>query len=99
MPRGRQVRGEGEGSVTRPLSVFLMIALLFMPGVAAANECGDAVRDYNAVIGHLEDAMQKFQSCVANSLGRDGCAAEYARLRSAYGEFESAVAIYRKQCV
>jgi hypothetical protein len=85
--------------VVKSLGVVSIIVSLTFPHVAWADECGDAVRDYNAVMNRLEDAMQKFQSCTANSLGRDTCVAEYRRLRSAYGEYESAVTLYKKQCI
>ncbi len=71
---------------------------LAAPCAAFADECGDAVTDYNAVLVKLHDAEQKFSSCVANSLGTDSCSNEFQQLRSAYGEFESAVSVYVKQC-
>ena len=78
--------------------VSIVIALTCAQ-IASADECGDAVRDYNAVMNRLEDAMQKFTGCTASSLGRDSCAAEFRKLQSAFGEYGSAVAIYKKQCL
>ena len=83
----------------KSLGVVSIVISLTIPQIVMADECGDAVRDYNAVMTRLEDAMQKFSSCTANSLGRDMCAAEFRRLRSAYGEYESAVVVYKKQCI
>jgi hypothetical protein len=85
--------------VIKAAGVVSIIISLAVPQVAWADECGDAVRDYNGVMNRLEDAMQKFSSCTANSLGRDMCSAEFRRLRSAYGEYESAVTVYKKQCI
>jgi hypothetical protein len=82
----------------KPLGIFLMAMALAMPQLAFADECSNAVTDYNTVLPHLNDATQHFTSCVANSLGLDTCAKEFSKLRSAYGEFESAVVIYIKQC-
>jgi len=78
---------------------IVSIAILFAGTVAAsADECSDAVSDYNAVLSQLTDAAQHFSSCVANSLGLDSCAKEFNRLHTAYGEFQSAVTMYKKQC-
>lgn len=82
----------------KSMRVVAAIVALIAPCSALADECGDAVVDYNAVLARLEDATQKFSTCVANSLGVDNCAKEYSRLRSIFGEYESAVFIYRKQC-
>ena len=75
-----------------------MTIALAAPQAAWADECGNAVTDYNAVLLALNDATQKFSACVAGSLGTDSCAREFGQLRTAYGEFQSAVAIYVKQC-
>ena len=80
------------------MRVVLLVIALTAPTLVWADECSEAVTDYNAVLVHLNTANEKFSACVANSLGTDNCATEFARLRSAYGEFESAVAIYIKQC-
>ena len=80
------------------MRVVFLVTALSAPTLAFADACGDAVIDYNAVLVHLNTANEKFTACVANSLGTDNCAKEFERLRAAYGEFESAVAIYIKQC-
>ena len=82
----------------RTLRIFTVVTALAAIQSASADECGDAVRDYNAVLPRLSDAAQNFSNCVAESLGRDACTKEFAALRSAYGEFQAAVAIYKKQC-
>jgi len=84
--------------VIKSIGVGVLIVSLSMVPAARADECGDAVKDYNLMIGHLEDAMQQFSACVANSLGRHSCSREFGRLQSAYGEYESAVSVYTKQC-
>jgi hypothetical protein len=85
--------------VIKSVGVGAVVVSLAFAQTVRADECGDAVRDYNSVIGRLEDAMQQFSTCVANSLGRHSCSREFIRLRSAYGEFESAVSVYTKQCI
>jgi len=78
---------------------FAIVAVLAAPESAWADECGDAVADYNAVIARLTDAMQQFSTCVADSLGLHSCSREFRQLRAAHGEFESAVSVYTRQCV
>jgi hypothetical protein len=86
--------------VAQVLALALVQALaLALPPAAWADECGTAVIDYNAVLPHLNEAMAHYASCVANSLGNDDCAREFARVRAAQGEFSSVVAIYKKQCL
>jgi hypothetical protein len=93
---GKVVR---EGGVIKAAGLVLIVIALTCAQIASADECGDAVRDYNAVMNRLEDAMQKFTGCTAGSLGRDSCTAEFRKLQSAYAEYESAVTIYKKQCL
>jgi hypothetical protein len=76
----------------------LAMVLAAVPA-ARADECSNAVSDYNSVLARLNDAAQKFTDCVANSLGADACSKEFGKLRSVYGEFQSAVALYRKVCI
>jgi len=85
--------------VNKAAGLVSIVIALTCAQIASADECGDAVRDYNAVMNRLEDAMQKFTGCTASSLGRDSCAAEFRKLQSAFGEYGSAVAIYKKQCL
>jgi hypothetical protein len=82
----------------KAMRVVAIAAVLSAPYPALADECGDAVLDYNAVLPRLEDATQKFSACVANSLGVDSCSKEYSRLQAVFGEFQSVVFVYRKQC-
>ncbi|MGH9809186.1 MAG: hypothetical protein ACRD9W_18360 [Terriglobia bacterium] len=85
--------------MTKAAGLVSIVIALSCAQIASADECGDAVRDYNAVMNRLEDAMQKFTACTANSLGRDSCTPEFRTLGSAYGEYQSAVAVYKKQCL
>jgi hypothetical protein len=79
--------------------IALTIPQLAISRLAWADECGDAVTDYNTVLDQLNDATQKFSSCIANSLGTDGCSKEFGRLRMVYSQYQSAVTLYRTQCV
>ena len=79
------------------IAVLGCLCALALP--ARADECADAVEDYNAVLARLLDAVQHFSVCVADSKGTDDCASEFARLRAAYGEYASTVATYKRQCL
>ena len=82
----------------KPIAVVLLVTALVSSSPVRADECGDAVTDYNSVLAHLQDATQRFSNCVAGSLGVNNCSGEFSRLRSAYGEFAAAVVIYTRQC-
>ena len=81
------------------MRIVVLAVALAMPAAALADECGDAVRDYNDVLAQLHTANDEFTACVADSLGRKACAKEFTRLQSAYRQFESAVAMYTRQCL
>jgi len=84
--------------VTLSLRILVAIAALAVTQTVRADECGDAVRDYNAILPQLNEAVQHFTACLANSLGRDACGKEFNGLRKAWGEFQSAVAMYKREC-
>ena len=84
--------------MTHALRILAVIAALIVVQTAQADECGDAVRDYNAILPKLSEVTQHFTNCVADSLGRDACGKEFNGLRKAYGEFQSAVAMYKREC-
>ena len=85
--------------MTRAIRFVVLALTLALPAAAAADECGDAVRDYNDILAQLHTANDEFTACVADSLGRKKCAREFARLQSAYRQYESAVAMYTRQCL
>ena len=85
--------------MTRAIRIVVLALTLALPAAAAADECGDAVRDYNDILAQLHTANDEFTACVADSLGRKKCAGEFARLQSAYRQYESAVAMYTRQCL
>ncbi len=68
-------------------------AVMAAPAVFA-DECGDTVRDYNAVLSRLTDAIEQFSTCIADSKGSE----PFNRLRSVHSQFASVVTIYSNQC-
>ena len=83
----------------KTMRVIVFALALAVPAAAWADECGDAVRDYNDILAQLHTANDEFTACVADSLGRKTCAKEFARLQSANRMFESAVVMYTRQCL
>ena len=83
----------------KTMRIVVLALALAIPGAALADECGDAVRDYNDILAQLHTTKDEFTACVADSLGRKTCAKEFARLQSAYRMFESAVVMYTRQCL
>ncbi len=84
----------------RAVSIIIALAATQFAATppAWADECTDAVLDYNEVLSQLTDAMEKFSTCIADSKGTDNCLHEFNRLRSAHGQFAAAVSVYVKQC-
>ena len=77
--------------------VSFAIALLAAP-VASADECYDAVLNYNHFLGEVLDAMQAYSTCIADSKGMDRCDKPFAKLQEAHKQFAAAVSLYIKQC-
>ena len=80
------------------IGVVCLVLALAGATAALADECGDAVRDYNSVLSRLTDAMERFSTCVADSKGLKDCAKEFGQLHSLHRQFSSVVAIYSKDC-
>ena len=85
--------------MTHPIRIVALALALAIPAAAAADECGDAVRDYNDILAQLQGANEQFNACVAESLGRTTCTKEFARLQSAYRQYQAAVTMYTRQCL
>jgi hypothetical protein len=85
--------------VVKAIRVVSFVVALFTAPMALADECYDAVLNYNHYLPRLNDAEQRFSTCVAESLGNNDCAKEFAALQAAYKDFASAVAFYKKNCL
>lgn len=83
----------------KSLRLFLLVSVLTVSWPAFADECGDAVVDYNSVLSHLSDALARYSTCIADSKGNDDCVREFRRLQLAQSQFASSVAIYIKACL
>jgi hypothetical protein len=79
--------------------VSIIVIALMSPQLARADECGNAVTDYNFLLSRLTDAMQRLSNCIADSKGLDRCSSEFKQLQSAYNEYAAAVSAYNKECL
>jgi hypothetical protein len=84
----------------RIVSIVISLAVAqsatIMP--ARADGCTVAVLDYNYILPRLNDAMDKFSTCIADSKGTDKCLKEFSQLRIEHEQFAAAVATYMKEC-
>ena len=87
----------------KPLRVLALLAALTIqltaPRLALADECNNAVLDYNAILSRLTDARDEYSTCIADSKGTDDCSRAFRKLQLMQGQFASAVAIYIKACL
>ncbi len=82
-----------------PILMFCAISVLCLRSSdAAPAECEEAVSEYNSAISDISGALRRYTSCLSNSNGQDDCSSEFRRLRSAQGDFESAVSRYGLEC-
>jgi hypothetical protein len=80
------------------MKAVILFASLSIVSPALADECGDTVRDYNAILSKMSEAIEQLSTCVADSKGLNDCAKPFNQLRSVHGQYASVVAIYSKQC-
>ena len=74
------------------------MGLALCVGTARADDCSDAVDNYNFVTGQLSDALHRYVNCISSSRGTDDCSSEFRRVRSAQDDFESAVSQFQSNC-
>jgi hypothetical protein len=66
--------------------------------VPARADCNDAVQSYNAAVSDIESYLKRYTNCLSSSNGSDDCSSEFRRLRSAQGDYETAVSSYQAYC-
>ena len=90
---------EGGVSVIKSIGVgALIVSLAFVPA-ARADECGDAVRDYKRSSAAWKTRCSSSPPASPTASAAHSCSREFRQLQSAYGEYESAVSVYTKQCI
>lgn len=79
---------------------FAPLLLLLNDATAQRNpaECKDAIDSYNSSIDDISSYLRRYSRCVSDSRARDDCSSEFRRLKSAQGDFETAVSNYRSYC-
>jgi len=82
------------------LCVIVCAAALGLSSVANATPeyCRIATSQYQSAVGEVALALRKYAACVSGSNGHDDCSSEFSRLKSAQGDFESAVERYENEC-
>jgi hypothetical protein len=74
-------------------------AALASPALAATTaQCPSAVDRYNSEAETMLNRVRRLSNCIAASRGEDDCGGEFSRVKSQYGEFESAVNNYGDEC-
>jgi hypothetical protein len=76
----------------------IFLALCGNAARSDTDECRDALDHYNAAKSDVSSALRRYRACVSDSKGHEDCASEFATLRSAQDDFESAVSEYQDKC-
>jgi hypothetical protein len=88
----------GGEKVTKIIRIAMAI-LACCFGISQAHaDCSSAVSSYNSTLSDIDSYLKRYARCVAASSGTDDCSSEFRRLRSAQGDFESAVSDYQSYC-
>lgn len=74
-----------------------MLMLAALSG-AESDPCKRAGARYKAAKAEVIETLRAYQQCVAESLGRDDCAEEFADLDLAQARHERAIADYHNAC-
>ncbi len=109
LPEGRYRRaGEGVAWSTphrRPAMMALTSivgSLLVLVSTTSGNtdgsDCAQIRATFKSAVAAVADADSTYRACVAASLGRDDCKAEYGDLDLAAARFEAMVGDYAKAC-
>jgi hypothetical protein len=78
------------------LSALLAIAVGLVSG--DPEQCREALASYNEAVIAVHAAVRDYERCVAASLARDDCAAEYIELQVTHRDFEAAVDERQAKC-
>ena len=63
-----------------------------------SQQCPEALASYNEMVIAVHAAVRAYERCVAASLGRDDCGADYIELQVTQRDFEAAVDEWRAKC-
>ena len=73
------------------LSPLAFAALAATPALADPEQCREASADYNELVIAINAAVRDYERCIAGSLARDDCGAEFIELQVTHRDFEAAV--------
>lgn len=77
---------------------WTLFTAVMLAALAAEARCRDAADAVESVKSDAETRARRYMYCVQASDGQDGCDHEFRRLRSAHGDFESAVSQRQSEC-
>lgn len=80
------------------LLILAVATINILPVATASADCKQTVDAYNTAIEEISSTIKRYSRCISNSEGHDECSSEFRRLRSAQGDFETAVSDYGFQC-
>jgi hypothetical protein len=89
---------KGAVSMRRALLTAVALCCSTLPVHAGAEECNDAIEQYNSTLSDIEYALRRYSRCVSGSQGQDDCYSEFRRLKSAQDDFEAAVSDHGSEC-
>jgi len=76
-----------------------MVALIISyKTMANPLDCESASQSLRETRIDLNDALQSYGNCLANSNGHEDCASEFSRLQLAQGNFKNSVSDYVSDC-
>ena len=76
----------------------MMAAVLLALAVADPEPCREATLRYNEMVAAIHTAARDYERCLAASIGRDDCGAEFIELQVTHRGFETAVAQRQPTC-
>ena len=60
--------------------------------------CQDAMARVESIADELADKSKRLRNCAESKNFSDDCSSEFRRVRSAQGDYESAVSTYKSEC-
>jgi len=79
-------------------AIFAPLVVLAAASTDGMDSCRRLGADYEAAAAAIDETLSVYRKCVATSLRRDPCSAEFEDVDVAQDRFETVVADYKKRC-
>jgi len=76
----------------------LLLLGAFTAAASDPEQCRAAMARFNEMVLAIHAAVRDYERCVAGSLARDDCGAEFVELQVTHRDFEAAVAERASKC-